>query len=329
MKHVRVAGLVKEDMRMVVDIVPKSIITNMIKKSEYIREYKINPDRDELIHFLQNGINTVIIKGPVKKFYRTLNDKVLHMQLKLREVDENYEEILKSKKLRDLRSFFAKIELEPNEIKAIPILLKCMEIEQNNNIIFMIENEIYIRRRIEEKIDNSKQIKNNEENNIVINKLLEEIKTLEERIRMKNNTILTLDNINKELQLELDSQDTEIGYFEELTSEDYTKILKDLGEHSSQIKKTFKNLVQEFEESGSNSNDKLYEMWMKWTDDEVTVMDRVLKKSIYEEKILRSDINDLEDMSENIMSRHLLLRLVLHLIYRRMSSQCFEEAMTF
>ena len=130
-----------------------------------------------------------------------------------------------------------------------------------------------------------------------------------------------------DLELELTQHDPEIGYYSELTQTDYVKIIENLGKHSSQIKDEFKQLIQKFEEDENKPEYKLYEMWMEWTDEEVTILDSVLKKSMYEEVIKRSDISDLEYISDNIMNRYLISRLLLHFIYRRMSSQCWEEVL--
>lgn len=325
MKHIRQIGLTSDDMNIIVDLVCHENIIKVIGQTNIANEYKGNINRAKMLYFLNNDIHSINSKAALKKIYREINEKIVNIQLQFEIIDLGYEEKLKSKKLRELRELFSRLNLTNNELRAIPILLKCMDIEYNNNIAFMLENELYIRSRIEKEtlsID-----KNNEEDSRLIKKLQKDIKDLENKIKIKNNTILTLDEINKELKLELEFEDKDIGYFEELTTEDYTKIIKDLGDHNTKVREQFKGLLKEFEADGSHTVDQLYELWMKWTDDEVTVIDNVLKKSIYHEKIKRSDINELEDISENIMNRHLLSRILLHFIYRRMASQCFEEVM--
>ena len=150
-----------------------------------------------------------------------------------------------------------------------------------------------------------------------------ELKEYELNIGKKDKKIDELEKIIKSLEY----YDPDIGYYSELTQIDYVNIIESLGKHSSQIKDKFKKLIQEFEENENQPEYKLYEMWMEWTDDEVTILDSILKKSMYEEVIKRSDIDDLEYISENIMNRYLLSRLLLHLIYRRMSSQYLEEVL--
>ena len=242
---------------------------------------------------------------------------------------------------------FADVKLNESELNAIPIVLKCMEIEYNKNIAFMIENEIYIRERIKKEInllninqDNCfvdefdpeieeelnrfcKQVGVNDEEY----KLESNMKELENKYVINDESILSIDDIDKKIQLDVFSGDSEVGYYKELSEEDFFKIIKDLGEHNSKIKEKFKNLLKLSDEWGPHTEDKLYEMWMVWTDEEVSVIDKVLKKSLYDEVIKKSDIDELEYMSENIMYRHLLSRIVLHLIYRRMSSQYLEEVL--
>ena len=332
MRHIRQAGLVSEDMNLIVDILNKKIVNYLTNQPVYKDYFGANVGRSQLIIFLQKHLNSMP-KNSLRKFYKELNNKILYIKLKLEESNKEYETILKSKKLRELRLLFANVELDENELNAIPIVLKCMGIEYNKNIAFMIENEIYIRSRIDKGIEiyeeKQKNIKSilKKDDNIVIDQLMKDIDILEETIKQKDETIRTLDKIAKDLHLNLNNQDNEIGYFKELSEQDFLEIIKDLGTHSSEIKVKFKKLIEEFEDNEAHTEDKLYELWMKWTDDEVTVIDRVLKKSMYDEVIKKSDINELEYISENIMHRHLLSRIVLHLIYRRMSSQYLEEVL--
>lgn len=330
MKHVRNADLSREDMNLVVDIVSEEAITRLMRESSYSMQYKFSIIKAEKIDFLKHKMWSVKDKKIVKAFYKELNEKVVYIQSKLKKSNDNYKEILINSKLRELRGLFESVELEIEELKAIPILLKCMGIDYSKNLSFMLENEVYIRERLKKELDQYKQdnkdnISNND--NLVIDMLRSDVKELENKIAQKNKTILMLDNITKQLQLELDEGNREIGYFREITEEDLSLIIKDVFDHSHKMKEKFKNIVKEFEENGQHAQDSLYEMWMNWTDEEVTIIDRVLKKSMYDEVVTRDDVNDLEKLSENIMHRHLLSRLVLHLIYRRMSSQCFEEVL--
>lgn len=329
MRHIRQAGLINDDMNLLVDIINKKMLKQLISQPIYKQYYGENTDRAQLISFLQYDLNK-LPKGTAKRFYKEINDKILYIKLKLEEANSNYDEILKSKRLRELRELFATVELDGNEIKAIPILLKCMDIDYNNNIAFMIENELYTRKRINKEIEinekNEKPILKKDDN-IIIDQLMKDIEILEETIKQKDETIKVLDGIAQELELTSKTEDSSIGYFKELTEEDFGKILKDLGKHSSQIREKFKSMMTKFDEWGAHTEDKLYEMWMEWTDEEVSIIDRVLKKSLDGEIICRSDVNDLEDMSENIINRYLLSRIVLHLIYRRISSQCLEEVL--
>lgn len=329
MRHVRQAGLISEDMNLVVDILNKKIVNYLTNQSEYKYYFGANVERSKLIIFLQKYLNN-IPKNSLRKFYKELNNKILYIKLKLEEANKDYENILRTKKLRELRALFADVELNESELNAIPIVLKCMDVEYNKNIAFMIENEIYIRKRIDNSLEiheKSKQSILKKDDNLIIDQLMKDIDILEETIEQKDETIRVLDKKIQDLELGPKEIDFEIGYFKELTQTDFLDIITDLGEHNSKIKEKFKKLIEEFDNNEAHTEDKLYELWMKWTDDEVTVIDRVLKKSMYDEVIKKSDIDELEDMSENIMHRHLLSRIVLHLIYRRMSSQCLEEVL--
>ena len=224
-----------------------------------------------------------------------------------------------------LDQLIEKAQLDISEMKAIPILLNCLDIEYTKSIAFTVDNELYIRSRIKNE-SNKKDDKSTIDIN-KINKLTLELKEAELNIKQKNERISALEQITKDLEFELTQYDPEIGYYSELTQTDYVKIIEDLGKHSNKIKEKFKQLIQKFEEDENEPEYKLYEMWMEWTDEEVTILDSVLKKSMYEEVIKKTDLNDLEYISENIMNRYLLSRLLLHLIYRRMSSQCWEEVL--
>lgn len=325
MKDVRHAGLTKYDMRMVVDLVGLDLIKDIIKGSVYEKKYLGSLDRENAIYFLQEELSKIIGRNATRKFYRDLNKRIININLKLKEANINYEEILKGKKLRELRGLFEKAKLDYYEMRAIPILLKCLDIEYTNSISFTIENELYIRSRIKNEIDREEYKYTQYMNEI--NKLTLELDDSKLNIKKKDKRIAELEQITRNLELELTQYDPEIGYYSELTQIDYVKIIEDLGKYSSEIKDKFKQLIQKFEESENKPEYKLYEIWMEWTDDEVTILDSVLKKSMYEEVIKRSDINDLEYISENIMNRYLLSRLLLHLIYRRMSSQYLEEVL--
>lgn len=325
MKHIREVRLDTNDMRIVLDFLGVTYINEIISQSEYINAYPEEIKKENALYFLKNHLDTITKKGVLKKFYKKLNDKIVKLDLKLLEADVDYDIILAGKKLKDLRALFEKAKLDTSEMKAIPILLKCLGIEYTKSIAFTIDNELYIRSRIQNernKNDDKPTIDINK-----INKLTLELKQAELNIKQKNERIYALEEITKDLELELTQYDPEIGHYSELTETDYVKIIEDLGKHSIQIKDKFKQLIQKFEENENKPEYKLYEMWMEWTDDEVTILDSVLKKSMHEEVIKRSDINDLEDVSENIMNRYLLSRLLLHLIYRRMSSQCWEEVL--
>lgn len=329
MRHVRHTGLTSDDMNIVVDILSEKILKYLTNQYVYIENYGENIEREQVILFLQNKLES-LPKNALKRFYKELNNKIANIKLKLENVNKEYETILKSKKLRELRELFANAELDKYELKAIPILLRCMDIEYNKNIAFMIENEIYIKDRIYntiEKYEKSKKSILKKDDNLIIDQLMKDIDILEETIEQKDETIRVLDKKIQDLELGLKEIDFEIGYFKELTQTDFLDIITDLGEHNSKIKEKFKKLIEEFDNNEAHTEDKLYELWMKWTDDEVTVIDRVLKKSMYDEVIKKSDIDELEDISENIMHRHLLSRIVLHLIYRRMSSQYLEEVL--
>lgn len=323
MKHIRHLGLHKEDMKRVVDLLGIEYIKVIIDQSGYESEYSEEIKSEQAVDFLSNHLDSKLKKATLKQFYKKLNDKLEQMNVKLLEVNSNYDRILYGKNLVELRLLFEKAQLDVSEMKAIPILLRCLDLEYTKSIAFTIDNELYIRSRIESEI-NKKEDKSKEYIK-KLNKLTLQFKEHELTINRKNERISALEQITKDLELELTQYDPDIGYYSELTQTDYVKVIEDLGKHSSKVKEKFKQLIQKFEENENKSEYKLYEMWMDWTDEEVTILDSVLKKSMYEEVIKRSDINDLEDISENIMNRYLLSRLLLHLIYRRMSSQCLEE----
>lgn len=323
MKHVRHAGLVRDDMKIAVDLVGIDLIEEIIKQSGYERKYSGEFNKIKAIEFLQTDFYDITEKSPLKKFYKMLKIRVIQIDVKLQNADEDYIDILGGKKLKQLRRLFEKAKLTDSQMRAIPILLKCHDIEYTNSIAFTIENELYIRSRIKAQTD---QISDNSSEYInKINKLILELKESEVKLQKKSERIAALEKIARDLELELTQYDPEVGYYSELTQTDYVKVIEDLGKHSIKIKDKFKQLIQKFEENENKPEYKLYEIWMEWTDDEVTILDSVLKKSMYGEVIKRSDIDDLENISENIMNRYLLSRLLLHLIYRRMSSQYWEE----
>lgn len=323
MKHVRHAGLVRDDMKIAVDLVGIDLIEEIIKQSGYERKYLGEFNKIKAIEFLQTDFYDITEKSPLKKFYKMLKIRVIQIDVKLQNADEDYIDILGGKKLRQLRRLFEKAKLTDSQMRAIPILLKCHDIEYTNSIAFTIENELYIRSRIKAQTD---QISDNSSEYInKINKLTLELKESEVKLQKRSERIAALEKIARDLELELTQYDPEVGYYSELTQTDYVKVIEDLGKHSIKIKDKFKQLIQKFEENENKPEYKLYEIWMEWTDDEVTILDSVLKKSMYGEVIKRSDIYDLENISENIMNRYLLSRLLLHLIYRRMSSQYWEE----
>lgn len=323
MKHVRHAGLVRDDMKIAVDLVGIDLIEEIIKQSGYERKYSGEFNKIKAIEFLQTDFYDITEKSPLKKFYKMLKIRVIQIDVKLQNADEDYIDILGGKKLRQLRRLFEKAKLTDSQMRAIPILLKCHDIEYTNSIAFTIENELYIRSRIKAQTD---QISDNSSEYInKINKLTLELKESEVKLQKRSERIAALEKIARDLELELTQYDPEVGYYSELTQTDYVKVIKGLGKHSIKIKDKFKQLIQKFEENENKPEYKLYEIWMEWTDDEVTILDSVLKKSMYGEVIKRSDIDDLENISENIMNRYLLSRLLLHLIYRRMSSQYWEE----
>lgn len=323
MKHVRQIELTKEDMNIVLDLLGISFISTIIKESEYAGIYNDEIKTDKALYFLKNYLHTITRKNVLKKFYKKLNNSILDIDYKLRLVDENYEEILGSKKLIGLRVLFENANLNLSEMRAMPILLKCLGLEYTKSIVFAIDNELYIRKRMDKV--SKKEVEKSTEYINKINKLMLELKEAKLKLIKKDERIASLEQITKDLELELTQYDPEIGYYSELTETDYAKIIKDLGKHSSEIKDKFKQLIQKFEEDENKMEYKLYEIWMEWTDEEVTILDDILKKSMYAEVIKRSDLNDLEYISENIMNRYLLSRLLLHFIYRRMSSQCWEE----
>ncbi len=323
MKHVRHAGLVRDDMKMAVDLVGIDLIKEIIKQSGYERKYSGELNKIRAIEFLQTDFYDITEKSPLKKFYKTLKIRIEQIDIKLNNTNPDYLTILGGKRLKQLRELFEKAKLTDNQMKAIPILLKCHDIEYTKSIAFTIENELYIRSRIRAQTD---QISDNSSEYInKINKLTLELKESEVKLKIRSERIAALEKITRDLELELTQCDPEVGYYSELTQTDYVKVIEDLGKHSIKIKDKFKQLIQKFEENENKPEYKLYEIWMEWTDDEVTILDSVLKKSMYEEVIKRSDIYDLENISENIMNRYLLSRLLLHLIYRRMSSHYWEE----
>ena len=321
MKHVRQVVLNNEDMKRVLDLLGIEFIKDIINESGYKERYPKEIKEEHALYFLNNNLDSTLKKTTLKKFYKKLNDKLEQINLKFLNVNKNYDRILYGKNLIQLRSLFEKSKLDISEINATSILLKCLDLEYTKSIAFTIDNELYIRSRIEkeknENEDKSKEYINK------INKLMLELKEYELNIGEKDKKIDELEKIIKSLEY----YDPDIGYYSELTQIDYVNIIESLGKHSSQIKDKFKKLIQEFEENENKPQYKLYEMWMEWTDDEVTILDSILKKSMYEEVIKRSDIDDLEYISENIMNRYLLSRLLLHLIYRRMSSQYLEEVL--
>lgn len=325
MKHVRQIELDKEDMKIVLGLVKGPFINEIINQSEYADKYPKEIKEENALYFLRNHLHTITKKSVLKKFYKKLNNKIVDIDFKLLDTEMDYNTILSSKNLIKLRELFEKAQLDISEMKAIPILLKCLNIEYTKSIAFTIENELYIRSRVKNEI-NKKDEKSTEYIN-KINKLILELKEKEVNIKLKDERIAVLEKITMDLELELTQHDPEIGYYSELTQTDYVKIIENLGKHSSQIKDEFKQLIQKFEEDENKPEYKLYEMWMEWTDEEVTILDSVLKKSMYEEVIKRSDISDLEYISDNIMNRYLISRLLLHFIYRRMSSQCWEEVL--
>lgn len=323
MKHVRHAGLVRDDMKMAVDLVGIDLIKEIIKQSGYESKYSGELNKIRAIEFLQTDFYDITEKGPLKKFYKILKIRIEQIDIKLNNTNPDYLTILGGKRLKQLRELFEKAKLTDNQMKAIPILLKCHDIEYTKSIAFTIENELYIRSRIKAQTD---QISDNSSEYInKINKLTLELKECELKLEKRRERIATLEKIARDLELELSQYNSEIGYYSELTQTDYVKIIENLGKHSVKIKDKFKQLIEKFEANENKPEYKLYEIWMEWTDDEVTILDSVLKKSMYEEVIKRSDIDELEYISENIMNRYLLSRLLLHLIYRRMSSQCWEE----
>ena len=325
MRHIRHTGLRKEDMKRVVDLLGVAYISEIINQSQLATKYPKDIREENVLYFLKNHLDNTLNKTTLKKFYKKLNDKLVQMNLKLQDENTDYKSILSGKNLIELRGLFEKAQLDISEMKAIPILLNCLDIEYTKSIAFTVDNELYIRSRIKNE-SNKKDDKSTIDIN-KINKLTLELKEAELNIKQKNERISALEQITKDLEFELTQYDPEIGYYSELTQTDYVKIIEDLGKHSNKIKEKFKQLIQKFEEDENEPEYKLYEMWMEWTDEEVTILDSVLKKSMYEEVIKRSDIDDLEYISENIMNRYLLSRLLLHLIYRRMSSQYLEEVL--
>lgn len=325
MRHIRHTGLRKEDMKRVVDLLGVAYISEIINQSQLATKYPKDIREENVLYFLKNHLDNTLNKTTLKKFYKKLNDKLVQMNLKLQDENTDYKSILSGKNLIELRGLFEKAQLDISEMKAIPILLNCLDIEYTKSIAFTVDNELYIRSRIKNE-SNKKDDKSTIDIN-KINKLTLELKEAELNIKQKNERISALEQITKDLEFELTQYDPEIGYYSELTQTDYVKIIEDLGKHSNKIKEKFKQLIQKFEEDENEPEYKLYEMWMEWTDEEVTILDSVLKKSMYEEVIKKTDLNDLEYISENIMNRYLLSRLLLHLIYRRMSSQCWEEVL--
>lgn len=325
MEHIKEVELDKNDMKIVLNFLGVAYINEIIKQSEYVNEYPKEIKEEDALYFLKNHLDIITKKGVRKKFYKKLNDKIVKIDLKLLEANIHYDIILAGKNLIDLRSLFEKAQLDISEMKAIPILLKCLNIEYTKSIAFAVENELYIRSRIKNEV-NKKDAESTDYIN-KINRLTLELKEYGLNIKNKSERIAALEQIIKDLEFELTQYNPDIGYYSELTQTDYVKIIEDLGKHSSKIKEKFKQLIQKFEEDENEPEYKLYEMWMEWTDEEVTILDSVLKKSMYEEVIKRTDLNDLEYISENIMNRYLLSRLLLHFIYRRMSSQCWEEVL--
>ena len=147
MKHVRQIELDKEDMKIVLGLVKGPFINEIINQSEYADKYPKEIKEENALYFLRNHLHTITKKSVLKKFYKKLNNKIVDIDFKLLDTEMDYNTILSSKNLIKLRELFEKAQLDISEMKAIPILLKCLNIEYTKSIAFTIENELYIRSR--------------------------------------------------------------------------------------------------------------------------------------------------------------------------------------
>lgn len=134
MKNIRNVKLTPQDMIAIVGIVDTMLIRKMLATSTKAYEYKDDVSEPRLLHFLQNDFDTVTGKAPVKKFYDDVNSKLQYINSKFKLVKLDHLEVLRGKKLLELRTLFAKVNLTSKELKAIPLLMKCLDIECNNNI---------------------------------------------------------------------------------------------------------------------------------------------------------------------------------------------------
>lgn len=230
----------------------------------------------------------------------------------------------------------------------------------NKNIAFIIDNEIYFRNRLI-KNDKGNEIKvlsdkvvNLQENinikNIKVkelenkvkhlehenlsktkicyelnkDKLSEKIRNLEDKLTENTIEIERLEELNDYLKVELD-EIMKHDYSEVIRGLDYNLIIKEILNNSSEIKSKFKEVLNNIGDDEGKTIDGIYELWMQWSDDEVNIMDIVLKKIIYEEGIDNVNIDELDKLSQNIYHRYLLNRLLLHLMHKLMSSKYWEE----
>lgn len=244
-----------------------------------------------------------------------------------------------------------------NELWLIPLIFTGLRI--NKNIALIIDNEIYFRNRLtkndkenEIKVLSDKVVNLQDNINIKVkepenkvkylehenknlsktkicyeldkDKLSEKIRNLEDKLIENTIEIERLEELNDYLKVEL-GEIMKHDYSEVIRNLDYNLIIKEILNNSSEIKSKFKELLNSIGDDEGKTIDGIYELWMQWSDDEVTIMDIVLKKIIYEEGIDNADIDELDKLLQNIYHRYLLSRLLLHLMHKLMSSKYWEE----
>lgn len=95
--------------------------------------------------------------------------------------------------------------------------------------------------------------------------------------------------------------------------------------NNKSLKNNFKKFIDELPENEEDRNVDLLTEWQKWINEETNCINKILTKSVSKGEIERQDLEILDETSYILQFRYLLIRLIMALEYKYLSSECWKE----
>lgn len=216
-----------------------------------------------------------------------------------------------------------KLERNHNQ-KLVGLELKYNEeIKQLNTLVSDLRNENELMKNNYER-----QVLNLNERIISlessINQLTKSLKTAEKTVKVQSEILDQKENSIVKLK-ETIAHYEYLLHLKVINKDILINVLNEVEFNNRSLKDNFKKFIDKLPENEGERNIELIEEWQGWVNEELNCISNILAKSISKGEFENDDLVALDEISYIIQFRYMLVRLLMALAYRYLSSDCWKE----